>query len=416
MELWISGIFGMDVGGTLTKIVYFEAKLSNHNHHPNQNVDRSGTEEIPRSPRLISSPMMRSNSFGSLIEPDHQAALHQLYTNLSEFDKQVANSSYVRDSGLSFYSSILEGRIHFLHFETRNMLNAIKLLEASGVTEHIKTIGCSGGGAHKYARMFEDELNITFKQLDELGSLIKGMNFALTNVKDECYTYRESLEDDATNLRSASPQKPTTNNVSSNDSLHVTSKEPFSAVGTSRSSSPERLSSPRSAPTTPTGIPAQSSSTPLGKQGSWKQRNAKQYTRLVSLPHETFTQSTLFPYLVVNIGSGVSIVKVTSSTEFERVSGSSLGGGTYWGLCRLLTNCQSYEEVLDMAENGDSANIDMLVGDIYGGGCKSNTFLLTSPHLTSLHHLTHCMLYYHLYVCMDVDIIIFICVTYLSNP
>lgn len=37
----------------------------------------------------------------------------------------------------------------------------------------------------------------------------------------------------------------------------------------------------------------------------------------------------LYPYLLVNIGSGVSILKVTSDTSYERVSGSSLGGGTF---------------------------------------------------------------------------------------
>lgn len=41
-------------------------------------------------------------------------------------------------------------------------------------------------------------------------------------------------------------------------------------------------------------------------------------------------RSDPFPYLLVNIGSGVSIIKVTSLNEFERVSGSSLGGGTFW--------------------------------------------------------------------------------------
>ena len=37
-----------------------------------------------------------------------------------------------------------------------------------------------------------------------------------------------------------------------------------------------------------------------------------------------------YPYLLVNIGSGVSICKVNSPDSFERVSGTSLGGGTFW--------------------------------------------------------------------------------------
>lgn len=42
-----------------------------------------------------------------------------------------------------------------------------------------------------------------------------------------------------------------------------------------------------------------------------------------------FEQSTteIFPYMLVNIGSGVSIIKVTSNETYERISGTSLGGG-----------------------------------------------------------------------------------------
>ena len=55
----------------------------------------------------------------------------------------------------------------------------------------------------------------------------------------------------------------------------------------------------------------------------------KEHTYKVTMPHEMFVTNELFPYLVVNIGSGVSILKVKSPGVFERVSGSSLGGGTY---------------------------------------------------------------------------------------
>lgn len=70
----------------------------------------------------------------------------------------------------------------------------------------------------------------------------------------------------------------------------------------------------------------------------------------------------------MNIGSGVSILKVQGPGKYERISGSSLGGGTYWGLCRLLTGCKSFDEVLDLAEMGDANVVDMTVGDIYGRG------------------------------------------------
>ncbi|KAJ3022346.1 hypothetical protein HKX48_006380 [Thoreauomyces humboldtii] len=80
------------------------------------------------------------------------------------------------------------------------------------------------------------------------------------------------------------------------------------------------------------------------------------------------TPGELFPYLLVNIGSGVSILKVTSDSTYERISGTSLGGGTLWGLLSLLTDAKDYDEMLELSKAGDNKNVDMLVGDIYGGG------------------------------------------------
>ncbi|XP_069725416.1 pantothenate kinase 3 isoform X2 [Phaenicophaeus curvirostris] len=74
-----------------------------------------------------------------------------------------------------------------------------------------------------------------------------------------------------------------------------------------------------------------------------------------------------YPLLVVNIGSGVSILSVHSKDDYKRVTGTSLGGGTFLGLCSLLTGCESFEEALEMASKGDSTHADKLVRDIYGG-------------------------------------------------
>ncbi|KAK1363099.1 Pantothenate kinase 2 [Heracleum sosnowskyi] len=86
--------------------------------------------------------------------------------------------------------------------------------------------------------------------------------------------------------------------------------------------------------------------------------------------HKEFVQidhNDLFPYLLVNIGSGVSMIKVDGDGKFQRVSGTNVGGGTYWGLGRLLTKCKSFDELLELSQRGDNRTIDMLVGDIYGG-------------------------------------------------
>ncbi|GAB6026236.1 Pantothenate kinase 4 [Chamberlinius hualienensis] len=81
-------------------------------------------------------------------------------------------------------------------------------------------------------------------------------------------------------------------------------------------------------------------------------------------------EPNVFPYLLVNIGSGVSILKVESESKYERIGGSSLGGGTFWGLGSLLTKAKNFDELLQLANQGDHRNVDMLVKDIYGGDYK----------------------------------------------
>lgn len=72
------------------------------------------------------------------------------------------------------------------------------------------------------------------------------------------------------------------------------------------------------------------------------------------------------------------MIKVSGPREYVRVGGTSLGGGTLWGLLSLLTGARNFEEMLSFAEQGDNTAVDMLVGDIYGSdygkiGLKSTT-------------------------------------------
>ncbi|KAH9895527.1 pantothenate kinase [Xylariomycetidae sp. FL2044] len=111
---------------------------------------------------------------------------------------------------------------------------------------------------------------------------------------------------------------------------------------------------------------------------------------ITEIPREVFTYSetdpmhfaqpdaNIYPYMLVNIGSGVSMLKVSGPRTYERVGGTSLGGGTLWGLLSLLTPAESFDEMLDNAAQGDNGKVDMLVGDIYGTdygkiGLKSTT-------------------------------------------
>lgn len=57
-----------------------------------------------------------------------------------------------------------------------------------------------------------------------------------------------------------------------------------------------------------------------------------------------FDFSQPYPFILVNIGSGVSILAVRGANDYKRISGTSLGGGTFLGLCSLLTGCTTFEE------------------------------------------------------------------------
>lgn len=189
----------MDVGGTLTKIVYFEpnslsnnvtngaennVSINNNTSNSSYSTDTTNTTDIKytkkstgKRPEMVK--LMRTNSSDSLAQldsPDHQAALEQLYSFMDTskaLHSSVMNNAVIRDDILSVYSTFLQGKLHFLHFETRNMVTAIKYLStSSALVENIRTIGCTGGGAHKFAGEFEEELDITFDKCDELLCLV----------------------------------------------------------------------------------------------------------------------------------------------------------------------------------------------------------------------------------------------------
>ncbi|KAK6457728.1 fumble-domain-containing protein [Scheffersomyces xylosifermentans] len=204
------------------------------------------------------------------------------------------------------------GRLHFKDFQTETFKHdvlkfIIKLISKSCHLEShppITYIMATGGGAHK----FYDLMTKTFRKhklpmkiiaKDEMACLIKGLNWLITKIPNEIFTY--NLEENDTKFMANSLQD----------------------------------------------------------------------------------ESEIFPYLLVNIGSGVSMIKVTGPgpADFERIGGSSLGGGTLWGLLSLLTDAKDYNEMLEMAQRGDNENIDLLVGDIYG--TNYNKIGLKANHIAS---------------------------------
>ena len=65
----------------------------------------------------------------------------------------------------------------------------------------------------------------------------------------------------------------------------------------------------------------------------------------------------------------VLFLQVHVDGSHERVSGSSLGGGTFWGLARLLTGAQSFDEILALCAQGNNGTVRVAVM------CAHSTFL-----------------------------------------
>ncbi|PLR79559.1 type II pantothenate kinase [Bacillus canaveralius] len=69
-------------------------------------------------------------------------------------------------------------------------------------------------------------------------------------------------------------------------------------------------------------------------------------------------------FIIVNIGTGTSWFVVEGS-NYSRILGSGIGGGTLMGLGALLTGETDYSRLIKLAETGEKGNVDMLVKDIY---------------------------------------------------
>lgn len=74
-------------------------------------------------------------------------------------------------------------------------------------------------------------------------------------------------------------------------------------------------------------------------------------------------EASIYPYLLVNVKSGVSIYSVTSQSQQEKIGGSSFGFASIWALLKDHTEAADmFTEIIE----GDSSKVDMTVGDIYG--------------------------------------------------
>lgn len=81
---------------------------------------------------------------------------------------------------------------------------------------------------------------------------------------------------------------------------------------------------------------------------------------------KTLNDETMYPYLLINIRTGVSVVLVEGENKFKRLGGSSIGGGSFLGLSEIITGISDIEEMMDRAMQGTPDEFDIFIKDIYG--------------------------------------------------
>ncbi|CAE6538996.1 unnamed protein product [Rhizoctonia solani] len=238
-----------------------------------------------------------------------------------ETDMTRVNSLLQRRAAVNHFPG---GSLNFERFETESIDDCTdficQLIDRSARINRVSVaemrrsvkIMATGGGAYRYYDILRTRTGVDVTLEAEMDCLITGLNF-ITLIPNEVYYFSDDL------IRSVRAPQPTTSFLPASPT-----QEPLERP----SPNPPQYQVAFAAPPTP------------------------------SNPH--------LPCLVVNIGSGVSILRVDASGQFERVSGSALGGGTLWGLLSLLTGATSFDEMLALSERGDHSKVDMLVGDIYG--------------------------------------------------
>ena len=195
------------------------------------------------------------------------------------------------------------GSLNFERFETDDINACVEFIqeliqrsaEMNGVSiEEMRKgvqIMATGGGSHRFYELFMGQLQVDVQREDEMECLIEGLKF-ITMIPDEVYYFSDEL------IQSVShPAAP-----SSSPKITVPSISSSSVPLERPSPDPPKY-----------GVTFESNPTPQ------------------------------LPCLLVNIGSGVSIIRVDEDGSFERVSGTSLGGGTLWGLLSLLTSATSFD-------------------------------------------------------------------------
>lgn len=120
-----TAIFGLDVGGTLSKLVYFEQTRKSRKVERMQQQKRRNYTDKP----FQKSTLKRSASLENLSTPRHTKALDAFYAFIQAEGSPVR--AELRDDNLTFFSRVLGGELHFMRFETRYMDRVVEIVKSN---------------------------------------------------------------------------------------------------------------------------------------------------------------------------------------------------------------------------------------------------------------------------------------------
>ena len=163
----IGGFFGVDIGGSLTKLVFFL---------PDEDV----VARMIR--RAATDPAQPAASWQSKMASVRLLADFML-------SRTHYGATGVRDAELSFSLPEMGGSFHFIRFETRRIAGALGLARAHGLNAGMRTVCATGGGAHRFRALARSELDVNLSAVDEIDSLVKGVGFLMCHVPAEAYTF-----------------------------------------------------------------------------------------------------------------------------------------------------------------------------------------------------------------------------------
>jgi len=73
--------------------------------------------------------------------------------------------------------------------------------------------------------------------------------------------------------------------------------------------------------------------------------------------------SGLSQAIIVSMGTGTALVRADKS-EVKHIGGTGVGGGTLLGLSNKMLNVRDFDDLIETAQGGHLANIDLTIGDI----------------------------------------------------